>query len=40
MYLSAEIGGALAFVMGAVLGSFVTVVAYRLPWKMSIVGPR
>lgn len=40
MYLPAGIGGALAFVVGAITGSFVTVVAYRLPREMSIVVPR
>ena len=38
MDLPAGIGGALAFVVGAVTGSFVTVVAYRVPRELSIVG--
>jgi leader peptidase (prepilin peptidase)/N-methyltransferase len=40
MDLPAGIGGALAFVIGAVTGSFVSVVAYRVPRDLSIVGPR
>ena len=40
MDLPAGIGGAFAFLIGAVTGSFVTVVAYRLPREISIVGPR
>ena len=40
MDLPAGIGGALAFLVGAVTGSFVTVVAYRVPREMSIVAPR
>lgn len=40
MDLPAGIGGALAFLLGAVTGSFVTVVAYRVPREMSIVAPR
>jgi leader peptidase (prepilin peptidase)/N-methyltransferase len=39
MDLPAGIGGALAFLLGAVTGSFVTLVAYRLPRDMSIVAP-
>jgi len=39
MDLPAGIGGALAFLLGAVTGSFVTLVAYRLPREMSIVAP-
>ena len=39
MELPEGIGGALAFVLGAVTGSFVTVVAYRVPREMSIVAP-
>ncbi len=38
--LPTGIGGALAFVIGAVTGSFVGVVAYRVPREMSIVAPR
>ncbi len=34
------IGAALAFVLGACVGSFVNVVAYRLPREISIVRPR
>lgn len=40
MDLPAGIGAALAFVIGAVTGSFVSVVAYRVPRDLSIVGPR
>jgi leader peptidase (prepilin peptidase) / N-methyltransferase len=38
--LPAGVGGALAFVLGAATGSFVNVVAYRLPREISIVSPR
>ncbi|HYB90895.1 MAG TPA: prepilin peptidase [Candidatus Binataceae bacterium] len=38
--LPTGLGGALAFVAGASAGSFVNVVAYRLPRDMSIVTPR
>lgn len=38
--LPAGVGGALAFVIGAAAGSFVNVVAYRLPRDISIVSPR
>src|SRR5260370_34901197 len=34
------IGGAIAFVFGACVGSFVCMVAYRLPRDLSIVAPR
>ena len=34
------LGGAFAFVLGACIGSFVNVVAYRLPREISIAGPR
>ena len=34
------LGGALAFIFGASIGSFVNVVAYRLPRDLSIVRPR
>lgn len=34
------LAGALAFVLGAAVGSFTNVVAYRLPRELSIVGPR
>ncbi len=34
------IGGALAFILGACIGSFVNVVAYRLPRDLSIIRPR
>ncbi len=40
MDLPAGIGGALAFVVGAITGSFVGVIAYRVPREMSIVTPR
>ncbi|HTR62445.1 MAG TPA: prepilin peptidase [Candidatus Binataceae bacterium] len=39
MDLPEGIGGALAFVLGAVTGSFVSVIAYRVPREMSIVAP-
>jgi leader peptidase (prepilin peptidase)/N-methyltransferase len=38
--MSPAAGGALAFVWGLVIGSFVTVVAYRVPRGESIVQPR
>jgi leader peptidase (prepilin peptidase) / N-methyltransferase len=38
--LPAGVGGAIAFLIGASVGSFVTVVAYRLPRDMSIITPR
>jgi leader peptidase (prepilin peptidase) / N-methyltransferase len=34
------LGGALAFIIGAITGSFATTVAYRLPRDLSIVTPR
>ena len=34
------LGAALAFIVGASIGSFVNVVAYRLPRDLSIVRPR
>ncbi|MGO9450078.1 MAG: prepilin peptidase [Candidatus Binataceae bacterium] len=40
MDLPAGIGAVLAFVLGAIVGSFVTAVAYRVPREMSIVLPR
>ncbi len=40
MDLPVGIGGALAFVIGAIVGSFCTTVAYRLPRDLSIVAPR
>ena len=40
MDLPDGIGGALAFILGTVTGSFVGVVAYRVPREMSIVSPR
>jgi leader peptidase (prepilin peptidase) / N-methyltransferase len=40
MDLPDGIGGAFAFILGAVTGSFVGVVAYRVPREMSIVSPR
>jgi leader peptidase (prepilin peptidase)/N-methyltransferase len=35
-----ELGGLIAFVFGAAIGSFVNLVAYRLPRELSIVRPR
>ncbi len=40
MDLPAGVGGALAFALGAATGSFVNVVAYRMPREISIVSPR
>jgi leader peptidase (prepilin peptidase) / N-methyltransferase len=40
MDLPDGVGGALALVIGAITGSFVTTVAYRLPRDLSIVSPR
>lgn len=40
MELPAGIGGALAFVIGASVGSFVNVVAWRMPREVSISSPR
>ncbi len=34
------LGGAIAFIVGACVGSFINVVAYRLPREISIVSPR
>jgi leader peptidase (prepilin peptidase) / N-methyltransferase len=34
------LGGTIAFIVGACVGSFVNVVAYRLPREISIVSPR
>jgi leader peptidase (prepilin peptidase)/N-methyltransferase len=34
------LGGALAFIIGAITGSFATTVAYRLPRDLSIITPR
>ncbi len=38
--ISVGLGGVLAFALGASVGSFVNVVAYRLPREISIVRPR
>ncbi len=38
--IPAGVGGFIAFVLGAMVGSFVTVVAYRLPREISISAPR
>ena len=40
MELPSAVGGALAFVLGAIIGSFATSVAYRMPRDISIVSPR
>jgi leader peptidase (prepilin peptidase)/N-methyltransferase len=40
MQLPDGFGGALAFMIGAITGSFATTVAYRLPRDLSIVSPR
>ncbi|HUY27742.1 MAG TPA: prepilin peptidase [Candidatus Binataceae bacterium] len=40
MELPSGVGGALAFVFGAIIGSFATSVAYRMPRDISIVSPR
>ncbi len=40
MDLPAGVGGALAFALGAATGSFVNLVAYRMPREISIVSPR
>ena len=40
MELPSGVGAALAFVLGAVVGSFANSIAYRLPRDISIVSPR
>ncbi len=40
MQMPDGLGGALAFIIGAITGSFATTVAYRLPRDLSIVTPR
>ncbi len=40
MALPSGVGGALAFIIGSVVASFATAVAYRMPREISIVSPR
>lgn len=40
MQLPEGLGGAIAFIIGAITGSFATTVAYRMPRDLSIVSPR
>ncbi|HYK65656.1 MAG TPA: prepilin peptidase, partial [Patescibacteria group bacterium] len=40
MEIPVGVGGTIAFLFGAIVGSFVCVVGYRLPRDLSIVTPR